>query len=251
MIITFSWQGSSFRFDLSKPVYINLSLFHGPNNPNAWHAPNPLFEPHIDGKFIGSIAAGSPVNFFNVKINPHGNGTHTECLGHIADDIPSINQTLNNTHFVARLISVNPLETGSGDRVILPDHFEAACPEPMPEALILRTLPNSPAKKTMQYSGNNPPYLVSEAAAWLAQKGIDHFLTDLPSIDKEKDDGKLAAHKNFWQYPENPRLNATITEMTFIPEEVKDGLYLINIQIAPFEMDTSPSRVALYEPIFI
>ena len=40
---------------------------------------------------------------------------------------------------------------------------------------------------------------------------------------------------------------AFITEMVFIPDEVEDGDYLLNLQIAPFFADTSPSRPILYK----
>lgn len=73
-----------------------------------------------------------------------------------------------------------------------------------------------------------------------------HLLIDLPSVDKEHDGGKLTAHKTFWNYPKAPRKEATITEMIFVPNAVKDGLYLLNLQVAPFENDASPSRPVIY-----
>ena len=42
------------------------------------------YTPVVAGDFVGSTASGGPVNFFNIRVNPHGNGTHTECVGHIA-----------------------------------------------------------------------------------------------------------------------------------------------------------------------
>ena len=83
--------------------------------------------------------------------------------------------------------------------------------------------------------------------------GIQHLLIDLPSVDKEHDEGNLLAHKAFWNVKnienlnEDARLNATITEMIFVSNEVKDGTYLLNIQIASFENDASPSKPILYK----
>jgi hypothetical protein len=34
--------------------------------------------------------------------------------------------------------------------------------------------------------------------------------------------------------------------MIFVPDEVKDGTYLLNLQIASFENDASPSKPVLY-----
>jgi hypothetical protein len=41
------------------------------------------------------------------------------------------------------------------------------------------------------------------------------------------------------------RLEATITEMIYVPDNVADGSYLLNLQIA-FENDASPSKPVLY-----
>jgi hypothetical protein len=82
--------------------------------------------------------------------------------------------------------------------------------------------------------------------AWLAQQGIKHLLIDLPSVDPEEDGGRLSAHHAFWNYPQQPRLDATITEMVYVPSTIADGLYVLNLQIAPLETDASPSKPVLY-----
>jgi kynurenine formamidase len=121
-----------------------------------------------------------------------------------------------------------------------------------PEAIVIRTLPNKAAKKSFKYSNTNPPYLSEAAAVFLRESGIQHLLIDLPSVDKEKDDGKLFAHKAFWnvtdvnQLNEDARLNCTITEMVFVPNKVSDGNYVLNLQIASFENDASPSKPVLF-----
>jgi hypothetical protein len=68
------------------------------------------------------------------------------------------------------------------------------------------------------------------------------LLIDLPSVDKEKDEGKLLAHKAFWNVTDvndlnlDARLEATITEMIYVPDNVADGSYLLNLQIASLKM---------------
>jgi arylformamidase len=61
----------------------------------------------------------------------------------------------------------------------------------------------------------------------------------------------LAAHHTFWQYPAQPRTHCTITELIYVNNSIPDGLYLLNIQIASFEIDASPSKPVLYslEPL--
>ena len=117
------------------------------------------------------------------------------------------------------------------------------------EAIIIRTIPNTKEKLSKHYSNTNPPYLLEEAAIYLKEKGVKHLLIDLPSVDKEKDEGKLLAHNAFWNTSDNIRLDATITEFIFVPNTVIDGTYFLNIQIAPFENDTSPSKPILYKLI--
>jgi kynurenine formamidase len=114
------------------------------------------------------------------------------------------------------------------------------------KGLIIRTLPNEENKKQRQYSGTNPPYFTKEAIDWIVSKEMEHLLVDLPSIDKEQDEGKLLAHKSFWQFPHDTRKNATITELIYVPDGITDGYYLVNLQYYPFPMDASPSRPLLY-----
>jgi arylformamidase len=73
------------------------------------------------------------------------------------------------------------------------------------------------------------------------------LLIDLPSVDKEKDDGQLLAHKAFWDVNGNIRTEATITEFIYVPNKVLDGSYILNLQIAPFENDATPSKPVLYK----
>ena len=92
----------------------------------------------------------------------------------------------------------------------------------------------------------NPPFLLSEAAIYLRDKGVKHLLIDLPSVDKEQDNGELLAHNAFWNTAGRTRMDATITEFIFVPNTVLDGTYFLNLQIAPFENDATPSKPVLY-----
>src|SRR5690606_11730516 len=121
-------------------------------------------------------------------------GTHTECLGHITKDFYSINQTLKQFVFVAELISIEP-EKFEEDGIITKNQIEQALNGRSPEALVIRTLPNSVDKKHKNYSNTNPAYLTEEAAVFIREAGVQHLLIDLPSVDKEVDEGKLVAHK--------------------------------------------------------
>jgi arylformamidase len=187
------------------------------------------------------------VNFLNVKINPHGNGTHTECVGHITSEPFTINQCLKEFIFIAELISIYPVRMENDDEVIMREQVEKSLGAQRPDALIIRTFPNDILKLKKNYSGKNPPFLHDSVAEFLVSIGVKHLLVDLPSVDREEDGGKLLFHKTFWQYPHAVRKDATITELIFVPGEVEDGKYLLNLQIASFELDASPSKPVLYQ----
>ena len=243
---------NNFEVDLSKPIDISISLSNTDENPIAWYIEKPVIEPVVFGDWIGKVSEGSSsTNFNNIFFNPHGHGTHTECLGHITKEFYSINQSLKQFFFLAELISVQP-ELQNDDLVITKIQIENALKGTSPKAIIIRTLPNNSEKLSMKYSNTNPPYLSEDAAIFIRESGIQHLLIDLPSVDKEHDQGKLLAHKAFWNVKDVVNLNAdahinsTITEMIFVNDAVKDGSYLLNLQIAPFENDASPSKPILF-----
>ncbi|MGY3794023.1 cyclase family protein [Aquimarina sp. 433] len=247
MITTIQYQKTSYQIDLSKPLDISISLRATEDNVNAWYIPAPKIEPVKDGDWVGKVSEGASTNFNNIYFNPHGHGTHTECVGHITPEFHSINQTLKQFFFTAELITIDP-EINDDDFVITKEQIKKALLS-KPEALIIRTTPNHASKCNKQYSYTNWAYLLEEAAQFIREQGIKHLLIDLPSVDKEKDDGKLLAHKAFWNYPQDTRLDATITEMVFVKDQIKDGAYMLNLQIASFENDASPSKPVLYKII--
>ncbi len=245
MIAEILIKNKKYKTDLSKPMDISIPLRAGNENVIAWYAPPATIEPVRMGDWVGEVAKGGSVNFNNVFFNPHAHGTHTECAGHISKEFISLNQNLKSFFFLSHLISVTP-EKIDGDEVITLPQILSALNKQQIEALIIRTLPNELSKNIRHYSNTNPAYLHYEAAQWMCTNGVKHLLLDVPSVDKEKDDGKLLAHRAFWNYPASTRMDATITELIFVPDEIKDGIYLLNIQITSLENDASPSKPVLY-----
>lgn len=242
-------KNKNYKVDFTRPLDISIPLRAGKKNVNAFHIPDVVIEPFQIGDFIGAVKKGGSCNVNNIAFNPHGNGTHTECVGHISRKFISLNQCLTEFFFTAKLITVKPEKHGA-DFVITGSQIEKCLSRgsglPNTDSLIIRTLPNSQNKLTRKYSGTNPAYLDKDAALLIREKGIQHLLLDLPSVDKEMDDGKLSAHHAFWNYPKKARMNATITELIYVPEKIKDGNYLLNLMIASFENDASPSKPVLY-----
>lgn len=233
-----------FRVNFNSPIDISIPMNSGEKNPNAFGIQHPVFEPFRAGGFVGSVALGGSVNCENLLINAHGNGTHTECVGHISEERISINQCLKNFMFLAQVISA-PLSFIGEDKVVRTADVLPLL-HPMAEALVIRSTPNKADKLNQLYSGNNPGYVEASLCEGLCARGLKHLLIDLPSVDREEDGGALAAHHAFWNYPAKPRTDATITEMVYVPDAVADGLYLLNLQIASLETDASPSKPVLY-----
>ncbi|WP_116789649.1 cyclase family protein [Flavobacterium psychrotrophum] len=251
MLATIDHKEKSYKVDFSKPIDISIPLTGDSQNPIAWYLEHPIIRPVAIDNWVGKVSEGASTNFNNIAFNPHAHGTHTECLGHITNDFYSINKTLVKFFFMAELISVTP-EVQGDDNVITKAQIENKLNGKTPEALVIRTLPNKADKQHKNYSHTNPPYLEAAAADYIRECGIDHLLIDLPSVDREEDEGRLGAHKAFWNITDVQGLNAdarrhaTITEMIFVPDAVLDGTYLLNIQIASFENDASPSKPVLY-----
>jgi kynurenine formamidase len=252
MLPTFPHADQLYTYDPAAPIDISMPLAPGPEQVNCFWAEPVQFDTIQVGSFVGSVALGGSTNYQRIHVTPHGNGTHTECYGHISPDpAVTLNQCLRRFLFVARLVSVAPRPQPNGDRVVLLADVQAALAaqlvtETLPEALVLRTLPNDAAKLHRQYSGTNPTYIEPALAHFLVENDVQHFLLDLPSVDREEDAGQLLAHHAFWRYPAQPRCGATITELIFVPDEVADGLYLLNIQVTSLEIDASPSKPVLY-----
>lgn len=234
-------NASTYSIDLNDPIDISLAV---QNNAGvgAWYIDQPkITHVEVDG-YVGNVKLGGSTNFNDVFFNPHSHGTHTECIGHITEEFHSVNNALDKSFFTAQLITVTP-EDRNGDKVITAAMFENLKDV---EAVLIRTLPNTDVKKSMNYSNTNPPYLMEEVMLHLRNSGIKHVLIDTPSVDKEKDNGALLAHKAFWNFEGKQRLDATITELIYVPTTVVDGLYILDLQVAPIENDAAPSRPILY-----
>jgi len=246
-----SFKNKHLVADLNQPLDISIELASD-KNPTAWYLDLPSIEPVINEHFTGSVELGGVVNFRNISFNPHGHGTHTECVGHIDKNVHSINDSLKHFFSVAKLITIHSstLECDDkwmkkGDLVISKEALLSIDLSEI-EALIIRTTPNHSGKLTRAYSDSNPCYMHPDAMEVISASNVKHLLIDMPSVDRESDAGKLAAHHLFWQHPENTRYDRTITEMIYVEDVISDGLYLLELQVAPFKNDASPSRPVLY-----
>lgn len=243
MQITIKQNNKTYSTDLSKGIDLSSVLGKPGEELKAWSTEDVDISPVQRGDWIASVALGSPVNFYNIKFNPHGNGSHTETIGHISPQRESINTFLKQHHLIARLVDLRP-QSKNGDEVItLSDLIGKDLKWEGLDALVVRTGDYGPGH---DFSNTNAPYFEPELLAYVRDRGIQHFLVDLPSVDREEDEGKLLAHHAFWNYPDSPRKEATISELLRIAPEVEQGLYLLNLQTAAFENDAAPCRPLIF-----
>jgi arylformamidase len=260
-------EGSEVVTDLLRPIEIAIALDFGSTQPRHFGAPPAATRPFAVPGFSGSVADGASCNCHTIIVTPHCNGTHTECVGHLTKQPLDARRVIPAALLPAVLASIEPQKARSqqettapppdpDDLLITRASLEKSWPRVVPfqpRAFIIRTLPNDPGKASRDYTEQTPPYLSRQAAEFLVASGIEHLVVDLPSIDRAHDEGRLSAHRVFFALPEQShsladarRSRATITELAFIPNEVADGPYLLEIQAPALGGDAVPSRPILY-----
>lgn len=201
------------------------------------------------GRFHGKVAEGGPVNCSTVDdLNPHV-VTHVEGAGHLRASAEPIASLLTRWLLPARVLSVPPDLRPDGDRVVESDRLAPLLREgdPFLEAVVLRTRSMPEGRTGFDYSGTNPPYLSAQAASLLRQRGTRVLAVDLPSLDREMDQGRLEAHRAFLAEPASaPETQRAVCELIQIPEEVIDGPYLLLLVPLRWELDATPVRPLLF-----
>ncbi|HEX9105771.1 MAG TPA: cyclase family protein [Longimicrobiales bacterium] len=259
--------GRELAVDLAAAVDLAIPLeLHGAQ-PRHFGAPAASAQPLELAGFTGAVAHGASCNCEVVTFTPHCNGTHTECASHLTRERLDAYRVAPAGLVPAVLLSVTPEAAGGTREGTDP----AADPQDLlvtrralagawashapltPSALVVRTLPNPPTKRHRDYSGQNAPYLSREAAQLLVERGIEHLVIDLPSIDREHDAGRLTAHRIFFGLAPGgthlhaaTRAHATVTELAYVPEALADGGYFLELQVPALSGDAVPSRPLLY-----
>lgn len=257
--------GRETEVDLERPVSLAIEIAFAQDGLHYFGAPGARSVALATPGFAGRVAAGASCNCSTLTLTPHGNGTHTECAGHLTVEPLDAFRVVPAGLILARLVTVVPErapespesgapEVRSGDRLVTRAALEAAGPhDPATRALAVRTLPNGADKRERGYADGAAPYLSPEAARWLVERGIEHLVVDLPSIDRLDDGGRLSAHRLFFGLPPGSkdlgsaqRAHCTVTELAYVPDGVADGPCLLEIQVPALAGDAVPSRPLLY-----
>lgn len=240
-------------FAAATPLALQLD-FHAPH-PRHFGAPQAEMQPLRLGDFEGEVVRGASCNCSRITLVPHCNGTHTEGASHLTVQQVPLQQYVPLSPVPALLLSVAPVAaSGSGedtdplpqpqDRILTRSGLLqawtafAGC---HPTALLLRT--------GADVGTDNPPYLSRQFVHEILDRGIEHLVVDLPSVDRSRDEGRLTAHRLFFGLPPHSvdraqatRANCTITELAHFPGHLPDGPCALQLQLAPFSGDAVPSR---------
>jgi arylformamidase len=283
----FDFGHGEVRIDLSRPISLAIALDFSDRQPRHFGAPQATSRPFAVPGFSGSVEHGASCNCQTLTLTPHCNGTHTECVGHLTREPLDAHRVAPLGLLPALLVTIEPVDASTSresthptphpnDQLITRHALEKgwlAATAPgigvaaaagavasrntrahfEPRALVIRTLPNQPDKQHRDYRDSTPPYLSREAAELLIERGIEHLVVDLPSIDRAYDEGRLTAHRIFFGLPpgstalaQATRPRATVTELAYIPDTATDGPYLLELQVPALGGDAVPSRPLLF-----
>lgn len=267
MNIQFEKNGRTYAAQASSGTSIAIALDFDGKQPNHFGVGQAKRRPVTVGDFVGSTSKGAGCNVDVIELIPHCNGTHTESVGHIVNQPVPVAKLAQESFFLAQLITLKPTNGHEGnsydpeldavDQIVTEKQLREAIGDSKPgifDALIVRTAPNDAGKLSRIY-GNDamPAFFSSEAMEVVIEIQIQHLLVDLPSVDRMHDDGKLSNHHLYWnvehgkkELNSKTRVDNTITEMIYVPDELQDGIYLLNLQVAPFGCDAAPSRPILF-----
>jgi kynurenine formamidase len=252
---------ASLQVDFAAAVPLALALDFSAAQPRHFGAPPASSEPFCVGSFEGEVARGASCNCRRLTLVPHCNGTHTESASHLTVEQRELQELLPAGPMRALLLSVRAVDAAAsgedslplprpGDRLITRAALLsawAAHETSEPTALLLRTYTD--------WDDGAPPFLSRQLMHELVARGILHLVTDLPSVDRLADEGRLTAHRIFFGLPalstrleEAVRAGATITELAHFPARLRDGPCAVQIQIPAWSGDAVPSR-PLYLPL--
>jgi len=249
-----------------------IELAFNASQPNHFSANKASSTPMQAGSFIGDTEQGGSCNVNELQFNPHCNGTHTETIAHICDRSAERSLPISAIQMPVLmpcpLISITPEPALTSDEDYTPTLKKddmlitkkqlakglSTYSNDQLQAVAIRTLPNSSVKLTSAYGEDNQPAFFSrDAVLYLNERGVEHLIVDIPSIDRLHDDGLLTCHHLFWQVMEgshqptlNSLINKTITELAYFNEQIADGFYFISLQTPAFVNDAAPSRPVLY-----
>ncbi len=252
-------------FDPLAPVSLARTLRFDGLDPRHFGAPPPAAPPLRLVGFSGAVGTGASCNCRVLTLVPHCHGTHTESVAHLTHEPLDACAVAPLAAIPAWLASVQACPARDtaedslphpqpGDRLLTRAALEAAWPRLpgfSPRGLILRSGDAGCAEAGHE---EVPPYLSRQAVQLIVERGIEHLVVELPSIDRSHDEGVLCAHRLFFGLPpgsqrlaDATRRHCTVTEYAEVPPALADGPCFLQLAMPRIAGDAVPSQ-PLYFP---
>ncbi|NNE05037.1 MAG: cyclase family protein [Xanthomonadales bacterium] len=263
MIATIDWRGRGLTVHLDQGVDLSVTLNPDGPQPSFFAGAPARAEPLKAPGYVGSVAGGGSCNADVLSYVPHCHGTHTECIGHLQARPAMLLDTIDQQPCLAQLVTLQPVSPGATQEYYVEElpaeeqlmtradlESQIGTDVPSADALVVRTAPNPIQKRSTDYAAA-PPYPVfsQQAMQWLSGGHWKHLLIDLPSLDRAHDGGRLVNHRLWWRIDSqepNPAHKRSVTEMIYVPDELADGIYWLELQLQPLASDAVSSRPILY-----
>ena len=259
-IAKITFKENIYKIDLNKFHDLSIPIDINKKSPSFYDKDPLVIDYYKDeNNKVWNIKEGAACNIPIIDLNIHCGATHSECRSHITKENLTISETIKDFFIPSIVISVEPTNNidnetyhynlSNDDLIITKAILEKKInihKKSNIKAIIIRTLPNLEDELiSKDYNKEHNAFFSNEAISYLTQIGVEHLLVDLPSIDKLNDGGSLGNHRIFWSLEEKPN-NNTITEFAFIRDEIKDGFYLLSLNILNINLDASPCRPLIY-----
>lgn len=255
--------GKGRRFRLGEPQSVSREVFFKgeTRSSNAFYLPrisSRTFE--LEGQFLGDVRRGGSCNVDILKYAAHGL-THLETSAHILSpdanpptvkDIPL--ETLSG---IVYLIDLSHLGTKQGELVPWEAIRAKLERNRLPISMLALKTRASLLPQDYDFSGKDFLSVAPETAKGihdyrLTDSRIDCLILDIPSIDPEKDGGKLLAHRNFFGLPA-AGIDVVDTEKRALVElawfsGLKEGYYYALITPPRFQTDAVATGI-IFQPL--
>ncbi|MET0279640.1 MAG: cyclase family protein [Steroidobacteraceae bacterium] len=241
--------------DFAAATSLALVLDFQQPHPQHFGAPPATAKPLRVGSFEGAVARGASCNCQQLCLVPHCNGTHTESASHLTIEQCALHELLPLVPLPALLLTVAAVEASATREDSLPAPQPGDCIVTRQALLAAWHLhQDRPVHALLLRTGTSgrdaaPPFLSRQLMQELVARGVEHLVTDLPSVDRLEDAGHLTAHRIFFGLPagstrlaDAARPAATITELAHFPDSLHDGYCAVQIQIPAWSGDAVPSR---------
>ncbi|MFC1492316.1 cyclase family protein [candidate division KSB1 bacterium] len=255
-------QGDEKSFQKGSPVPVDRRVIFIPETKaaNSFFISRPSRETYeVPGQFTGDVDRGGVCNVEIISSAAH-NTTHIETSAHVlsygsdpvtVDEIP-----LENLSGLLYLIDLTDIPAESGNAVKWIDIEKRLLQITLPVTMLAIKTQGSVLPEDYDFSGQDFIYMAPEAAKAVNEfrimdKKIDCLILDLPSIDRENDQGKLLAHRNYFGIPETGH-TGTDTEKRALVElayfaGLDEGYYYAVITPPRFQTNAMTTGVTFWK----